>query len=295
MIHADRNHLEMFVEIARAGSIRRAALSRGVTASAISHALASLESQLGIRLFNRTTRKLSLTPAGEMLFHDLSESFLAIRESLERIEDYRSLPAGRLRVTALRDATTLLLAPRLPSFLERYPNIEVEVSVDDRFVDAVAEGFDLGIRYGGTVPEGMIAARLSPQLDWVVVGAPAYFERYGRPIQPTDLMQHRCIRIRTGSGRVLAWELGEGSSMQSFDVPGVLTLGDTELSLAMTRAGIGLFYCLRERVQEDINAGNLEVTLDEWSSPGEGFYAYYASRKQIPRALRLFLDFLRQR
>lgn len=190
---------------------------------------------------------------------------------------------------------TLFLAPRLPLFLERYPNIKIEVSVEDRFVDTVAEGFDLGIRYGGTVPEGMIAARLSPQLDWVVVGAPTYFALYGRPRKPMDLMQHRCIHVRTGNGRILAWELGEGPSMQSIDVPGDLTLGDTELSLAMARAGVGLFYCLRKRVQEDIDAGRLEVTLEEWSSPGEGFFAYYASRKQIPRALRLFLDHLRMK
>jgi DNA-binding transcriptional LysR family regulator len=166
--------------------------------------------------------------------------------------------------------------------------------VDDRFVDMVAEGFDAGIRYGGTVPEGMIAARLSPDLEWVVVGAPSYLDEKGRPETPDDLMRHRCIRIRTGTDRIYRWELGNGDRAVALDVPGHLMLGDSELSISMAVSGAGLFYCLRDRVAAEISDGRLEVVLSDWASKGSGFHAYYVSHRQVPSALRAFLDHLKR-
>lgn len=286
--------LETFIAIARAGGFRKAAAIRGVSGSALSHAMRGLESRLGVRLFHRTSRSVSLTAAGEMLLSELEPQFSGIQTALDKLGRFREGPKGRVRITALRDAARLLLAPRMPSFNRLYPDIELEVSVDDRFVDMVADGFDAGIRYGGTVPEGMIAARLTPELEWVVVGSPAYIAAHGRPNVPQDLLAHQCIRIRTGTDRIYRWELGDGERATVLDVPGTMTLGDSELSIDMVKQGCGLFYCLRERVTDELAAGTLEVVLPEWASLGPGFHAYYVSHRQVPSALRTFLDHLKK-
>jgi DNA-binding transcriptional LysR family regulator len=289
----DLADLEAFVAIARAGGFRRAAALRGVTGSALSHAMRGLEARLAVRLFHRNSRSVSLTAAGEMLLAELEPKLSAIDETIERLERFRDRPAGRLRITALRDAVRLLVAPKLPGFLALYPDIEVEIVDDDRFVDMIGKGFDAGIRYGGTVPEDMIAARLTPDLDWVVVGAPAYLDAHGRPDQPRDLRDHTCIRIRQGHDRIYRWELGVGDQAVTLDAPGTLTLGDSEVSFQMAEAGVGLFYCLKQRAAPAVARGTLEIVLPDWASPGPGFHAYYSSHRQIPPALRAFIDHLK--
>jgi DNA-binding transcriptional LysR family regulator len=289
----DLADLETFIAIARTGGFRKAAALKGVSGSALSHAMRNLETRLGVRLFHRTSRSVTLTAAGETLLADLEPHFSGIKHAVDKLERFRKGPAGRVRITALRDASHLLLSKKLPSFIDKYPEIEVEIAVDDRFVDMVAEGFDAGIRYGGTVPEGMIAAKLTDELDWVVVGAPSYLDQHGRPRNPTDLLEHRCIRIRTGTDRIYRWELGDGDDTVSLDVPGALMLGDSELSIRMAVSGQGLFYCLRDRVAEELANGDLEVVLPEWASKGPGFHAYYASHRQVPSALRTLLDHLK--
>ncbi|WP_336760193.1 LysR substrate-binding domain-containing protein [Asaia sp. VD9] len=290
-----KDSLESFLAIARVGSFTRAALQRGVTGSALSHAMTQLERRLDVRLFHRTTRQVRLTGAGEMLLAEIAPHFERIDASLAQLEAFRRLPSGRLRITTLRDAATLLLAPRLAAFMALYPAIELDIVVDDRVVDAVSEGFDAGIRYGGTVPEGMIARRLTDDLNWVVVGAPAYLDVMGRPRQPEDLMRHRCIRIRTGTGRLCSWELGRGERQCALDVPGQVILGDSELSLACACAGGGLFYCLEDRARAALDCGALELVLPEWTSVGEGFHLYYPSRKHVPSALRAFTAYFSTR
>jgi DNA-binding transcriptional LysR family regulator len=289
----DLADLDCFVAIARAGGFRRAALQRGVTGSALSHAMRGLEERLGVRLFHRSNRSISLTAAGEALLADLEPRFRGIDEAVERLNRFRLRPSGRVRVTALRDAMRLLIAPKLPSFMAAFPDIDIEIAADDRFVDMVGEGFDAGIRYGGTIPEGMVAARLTADFDWVVVGAPSYLDAHGRPERPSDLMTHRCIRIRAGHDRIYHWELGAGAEEIALDVPGHLTLGDSELSIHMAVAGAGLFYCLKDRVTAELASGKLEIVLPDWTSPGPGFHAYYASHRQVPSALRAFLDHLK--
>lgn len=289
----DLGDLDAFLLIAKVGGFRKAALIRGVSGSALSHSMRGLEARLGVRLFHRSNRSISLTAAGETLLAELEPRFREIDEAVERLEQYRERPAGRVRITVLRDAARLLIAPKLPAFVAAYPEIDVEVSVDDRFVDMIGQGFDAGIRYGGTVPEDMVAARLTPDLDWVVVGSPAYFEKHGRPHLPADLMHHRCIRIRAGRDAIYRWELLDGDAEKPFDVPGHLTLGDSELSLHMAVAGAGLFYCLQDRAADELASGRLEVVLPEFVKPGPGFHAYYASHRQIPSALRALLDHLK--
>lgn len=285
--------LDAFVTIARAGGFRRAAALRGVSGSALSHAMRGLEQRLGVRLFHRTNRAVSLTAAGAALLSEIEPSFRGIDEAVDRLDRFRAKPAGRVRITALSDAVRLLIGPKLPGFLEQYPDVEVEIVQDDRFVDMISEGFDAGIRYGDRVPEDMIASRLTPDLDWVIVGAPSYFEKHGRPVVPNDLHGHRCIRLRGGADRIYHWELGSDDAATQIDVPGQLTLGDSELSIRMAEAGVGLFYCLRDRVVNELDSGRLEVVMDDWTSPGPGFHAYYVSHRQVPSALRAFLDHLK--
>jgi DNA-binding transcriptional LysR family regulator len=289
----DLADLDAFVAIAHAGGFRRAATLRGVSGSALSHAMRGLEERLGVRLFHRNSRSVSLTAAGEMLLAELGPRFAGIDQALDRLGSFRSSPAGRIRITTLRDAVYLLIAPKLPAFLREYPDIDVEVVVDDRFVNMVGEGFDAGVRYGGTVPEDMVAVPLSPPLPWVVVGAPGYFATMGRPQRPEDLTHHRCIRIRAGRDAIYQWEFTVDGTNVSLDVPGHLTLGDSDLSIRMCVAGQGLFYCLRERVADELATGQLQTVLDPFVMPGPGFHAYYASHRQVPTALRLFLDHLK--
>lgn len=227
------------------GGVRKAAALRGVSGSALSHSIRGLEARLGVRLFHRTSRSISLTAAGEVLLAELEPRFLGIQAAMDLLDSFRSGPTGRVRVTTLRDAAELLIAPRLHSFRKSYPDVEVEVSVEDRFIDMVAEGFDAGIRYGGTVPEGMIASRLTSELEWIVVGSPAYLNERGRPARPEDLLTHECIRIRTGTDHLCKWELGDGDRMVSLDVPGLLTLGDSELSIRMAEGEAVSFIACR--------------------------------------------------
>src|SRR3954471_3261625 len=195
-----------FLAIAKHRSFRRAGLEVGVSASALSHALKGLETRLGVRLLNRTNRSVTLTAAGEELFAAIDAPFDAIGTAVENLNRHRAEPAGRIRLNVLEHASTLLLAPVLPTFLDRYPDIEVDVVVSNHMVDVIATGADAGIRYGGTVPEDMIAQRLSSDLRWVVVGSPAYLERFGTPAHPRDLLAHRCLRVRLGDGRLYHWE-----------------------------------------------------------------------------------------
>ncbi|ASK96804.1 LysR family transcriptional regulator [Xanthomonas phaseoli pv. phaseoli] len=285
--------LDAFVGIARAGGFRRAAALRGVSGSALSHAMRGLEERLGVRLFHRTSRSVSLTAAGEMLLAEVEPRFLGITDAVERLEHFREKPAGRVRVTALTDGARLLLTPKLPGFIAQYPDIDVEIVVDDRFIDMVAQGFDVGIRYGGTVPENMIATRLTRDLEWIVVGAPHYFRKHKRPLEPADLLEHRCIRGRNGRDVVAPWELGAAEEEVVVNVSGLLTTSDSDLSIRMAVAGVGLLYCLKDRVQPELDSGELEWVLRDWASPGPGFHAYYVSHRHVPSALRAFVEHMR--
>lgn len=285
--------LETFIAIARAGGFRKAAALRGVSGSALSHAMRGLESRLGVRLFHRTSRSVSLTAAGEMLLEELEPSFEGIRSAVDKLERFGVGPAGLVRLTVLRDAAHLLLAPRLAGFAAQYPEVEIEVDVDDSFVDMVAEGFDAGIRYGGTVPEGMIASRLTPELEWVAVASPTYLAEHGTPIVAEDLAQHRCIRIRTGTERIYHWEFVKDDHEVRIDVPGSIMLGDSELSIKLAQAGAGIFYGLRDRLADQLAEGSLEVVLADWAYTTLGFHAYYVSHRQVPSALRALLDHLK--
>jgi DNA-binding transcriptional LysR family regulator len=204
---ADLADFVYFLAIAKHRSFRRAAGEMGVTTSALSHAITALEARRGIRLLNRTTRSVTLTAAGEELRASIEAPLEAVGQAAENLNRFRDTPAGRVRINILEDAVPLLLDPVMPIFVERYPEVEVDISVSNRLVDVIAGGFDAGIRYGGTVPEDMIAQRLSPDIPWVAAASPAYLARFGTPLSPSDLRQHRCVGIRLGNDQLYRWEL----------------------------------------------------------------------------------------
>lgn len=296
-MHIDRTDLadfSYFLAIARHGNFRRAGLELGISSSALSHSLKGLETRLGVRLFNRTTRSVTLTAAGEELHAAIAGHFEAIAGAVDVLNRYRDDPAGRIRLNVLEHAATLLLAPALPGFIERYPGIEVDVVVTNNLVDVVAAGADAGIRYGGTVPEDMIARRLSPDLRWVAVASPDYLERMGSPAHPEGLLRHQCLRIRLGDDSRYRWEFDRGAESLALDVPGAITIDNTPFALDLAINGAGIAYLPEPVVLDAVAQGRLRVLLEDWASMGEGFHIYYSGRRQVPTALRLLIGHLQE-
>lgn len=283
-----------FLTIARHRNFRRAGLELGVSASALSHSLKGLETRLGVRLLNRTNRSVTLTAAGEELQAAIQGPFDAIGTAVEALNRYRSDPAGRIRLNVLEHASSLLLGPVLPVFVDRYPEIEIDVAVSNHMVDVVAHGADAGIRYGGTVPEDMIAQRLSSDIRWVVVGSPHYLERFGTPQNPSDLLEHRCLKIRLGDDSIYHWELDRAGEEQRLDVPGAITIDDTQFALTLASRGAALAYLPEPCATPFVERGDLCVVLGDWASMGPGFHIYYSGRRQLPTGLRLLIDLIRE-
>jgi DNA-binding transcriptional LysR family regulator len=291
---SDFADLSYFLEIAKHRNFRRAGLDLGLSASALSHALRGLEERLGVRLFNRTSRSVTLTAAGEALQAAIQAPFAEIRQALDVVNRFRDAPMGRLRLSVPNDAADHLVAPILSTFVERYPDVELEVSVSNRMIDVIEGGYDAGIRYGGTVPEDMIAQRLSADIRWIVVGAPAYLERFGEPAHPNDLLSHRCIRIRIGDDSIYRWEFERGDEQLAIAAPGSLIVDDGRLGVAAAMDGAGLMYAADTMVREELGSGALRTVLDDWVAVGGGYHIYYSSRRQVPTALRLFIDLARE-
>jgi DNA-binding transcriptional LysR family regulator len=247
-----------------------------------------------VRLLNRTSRSVTLTAAGEELHAALSAPFEAIGAAVEGLNRYRDEPAGRISLNVMDQASSLLLGPVLPVFVERYPGIAVDVTVSNHLVDVVALGADAGIRWGGTAPEDMVAQRLSADIRWVVTGSPDYLERHGTPLHPRDLMAHRCLRLRLGDGSIYHWEFDRDGEEMAIDVPGAITLDGTEFALTLAQAGAGLAYLPEPTVAPAVADGRLRVVLADWSSAGPGFYIYYPGRRQLATGLRLLIDLIRE-
>lgn len=291
---SDLADLVYFLALAKHRSFRRAGLELGVTASALSHALKGLETRLGVRLLNRTNRSVTLTAAGEELQVAISNPYETIRDAVERLNRFRDAPTGRIRINAPEHAACLLLAPVLPIFVERYPDVELDLDINNHLVDVIELGFDAGIRYGGTVPEDMVAQRISGDIRWVVVGSPAYLERFGTPGHPDDLLRHRCIRFRLGDDRVYHWEFEKGDETIDVDAPGTLMLNDTEVVISLAAQGAALAYLPEPCVAGHLSGGTLKTVLDEWAPMGPGFHIYYTSRRQVPTGLRLLVELIRE-
>ena len=195
---------------------------------------------------------------------------------------------------AVADVNLLSLEPVMPIFADRYPDVEVDVSVTNRLIDVVDEGFDAGIRYGGTVPEDMIAQRLSPDLVWFAAASPDYLERNGIPEHPADLRRHKCIRIRLGNDKVYDWEFGSYGQEFSVTTPGQMTVDNTRAMLSFGVSGLGIIYATRPVLAPYLGSGQLQLILEDWGSPDDGFHIYYSSRRQVPNGLRLLIETIRE-
>jgi DNA-binding transcriptional LysR family regulator len=291
---SDLTDFTYFLAIARHQSFRRAGLEVGISASALSHALKGLESRLGVRLLNRTNRSVTLTAAGEELQAAIADPFEKIAQGVDALNRYRDAPAGRVRINVAVDAADLLFAPILPTFVERYPDIELDISLSNRLIDVTDGGFDAGVRYGGTVPEDMVAQRLSADIRWIVVGTPAYLDRFGRPEHPNDLLKHRCLRFRLGDDSLYRWEFERDGEELALAVPGTLTFDDSRIILSALIGGAGLMYGPEPLLREALGTGAIEEVLQVWAGPGPGFHIYYSSRRQVPTGLRVLIELIRE-
>jgi DNA-binding transcriptional LysR family regulator len=287
------HELSIFITIVQYRSFRKAADHLDVTASALSHSMRALEQRLGVRLLNRTSRSVAPTAAGKALAEKISAGLELISSGLEDLSEHYQGAAGSIRINVLKDAAVMLLRPAIPVFQRRFPNVELEVAVDDQFVDVTAGGFDAGIRYSGTVPEDMIAVPLTPPLKWVAVAAPDYLRIHGRPVMPEDLHSHHCIRIRTGRGQIYKWEFERGDERHEVDVPGALISGETDLAINAALEGVGISYCLERLASPYVSAGHLEVVLPKWASMGPPLSMYYSSRRQLPFGVEALIKVVR--
>jgi DNA-binding transcriptional LysR family regulator len=287
--------LNAFMVVARARSFTKAAVELGVTPSAISHAVRNLEERLGVRLLNRTSRTVSTTDAGATLAARLTVGFDEIGGALQELDRHRGRPVGRLRLNVLADGARLLLADVLPGFLDDYPDVTVEVAVDDRIVDIVAAGFDAGIRFGGTVPEDFVAVPIGERLRWVAAAAPAYLKTRPPILFPEDLKAHRCIQIRTGEGVIYRWDFSKQGDHRVVDVPGQLCSNETTMAIDMALAGHGIVYCLEDRITQWLDGGELRAVLPDWAPWEPAFHIYYPMTRQMPPGLRELIDALKAR
>ena len=290
---ADLNELAAFAAVARLRSFRKAALERGVSASALSHALRALEERLGVRLLNRTTRSVTPTEAGQLLLARLAPAMREIDDALLDLSALQDVPTGKLRLNVPRPAARLLLAPMLASFVARYPRVQVEVVTDDGMIDIVRDGFDAGIRFGEQVAADMIAVPVGAPQPFVVVGAPAYLAAHGAPSTPRALLNHACIGRRFPSGRQYAWEFEPAGEAVSIAVGGPLVFDDDELMLRAARDGAGLAYVYEADARADIAAGRLVCVLENCLPPPSRYFLYYPGRRQMPAVLRALVDMLR--
>ncbi|HEV7310477.1 LysR family transcriptional regulator [Ensifer sp.] len=285
------NGLREFLAVAEARSFTAAASLIGVTPNAVSQAIRSLETRLGLQLFVRTTRRVALTEAGDAFLKRVRPAASEIADAYELLGDFRKRPRGNLKLSVPRMAIPLVLTPLLPHFRKAYPDVQVEVSVDDAAVDITERGFDAGIRIGEAIEKDMIAVRLTADITWVVVGSPAYFLKRGRPQTPEDLTRHEAIRYRyPGSGAIYRWEFERDGRDLSVDVPGGLTVNDFQMLVEMAEAGVGLAYLPDLSVRAAVTAGRLEQVLAPFLPSSPGLFIYFPAKAQTQPKLRAFLD-----
>lgn len=283
--------LPEFLAIARDRSIRRAAVALGVTPGAVSQALQRLERRLGVALFHRTTRRMSLTGPGEALLARIAPAADAIDAGLEEALQASEQPVGTLRLIVERLAMTQVLPTVLPAFREAYPMVGVDITVSNRQTNFVGEGFDAGILIGSYIPQEMIAVRLSPSFRWAVFGSPAYFAAHGRPLRPADIAMHRCIRFRRPlRDDIYRWEFVDDGKETRIEPEGPMTVNDAELMRQMASQGLGLIYSSTYHASKEIEAGLLEPVLLDHSPSTDALYLYFARTAQDQPKLRAFID-----
>ncbi|WP_370261361.1 LysR family transcriptional regulator [Limnobacter sp.] len=288
--------LGYFVHIAQHRSFTKAAAEMEVTRAALSQQLKSLETQLNVRLLNRTTRDISLTDEGQHLFDVLLPAFRAMQRGLEATQEAQVEPSGLIRINTSRVAARLLIEPNLSEFLALYPKLKIELMMNEGFSNIVAEGADVGIRMGKSLDEHMVAVPVTPNLEMAIVGSPDYFEKHGVPQSPEDLMQHNCLAYRfTTSGAIDKWSFSKPKHADEsvvFEPNGNATFNDDESMIQAALQGVGLIQHIDLCVRKHLAEGRLVRVLKDWCKPFSGFYIYVPSRAQMPAKTRALIDFL---
>ena len=294
MLQDNFNDLLYFMVVARERSFTRAAAQLGVSQSALSHAMRNLETRLEVRLLTRTTRSVAPTEAGEQLLMRLSPHLLEIEKELTALRDTRDRPAGNIRLTAGEHAMSAVLWPVLKPFMAQYPDINVEVTVDNGLTDIVDGRFDAGVRLGEQVAKDMIAVRIAPDMRMAVVGSAEYLQRFGVPETPEQLDQHRCINMRLPTrGGLYAWEFERDGRELRVRVDGQLILNSLPQRIDAAENGLGLVYVPEDAVQDALAESRLVRVLEAWCPAFTGYHLYYPSRRQHTTAFALLIAALR--
>jgi DNA-binding transcriptional LysR family regulator len=297
-MNTDLNDLTAFIAVAQARGFRQAARITGTPASTLSMAITRLEAQLGVRLLNRTTRSVTLTEVGARMLDRLLPALGEVEAALDVVNGYRDSPAGTLRLNVPVAVARLVLPSIAETFLRAYPDIRMEVVVDDTFTDVLAAGADAGVRYDERLEQDMIAVPLGPRRQrYAVAAAPAYLAARGMPLHPKDLLNHACIRQRFLSGAMPLWEFERGGEYLQIDPSGplVVTAGAGDMSISAAISGLGMVFLFEDWLRPMLDDGRLVPVLEDWWYGFSGPFIYYPSRRHMPTPLRAFLDFIKSR
>lgn len=291
----DLSGLQLFATLARHLNFRRAAIELGMSAPSLSERMRDLEQRLGARLFNRTTRSVSLTEAGRLLLDRISPALSDIGAALAELGGDEGRVTGLLRINGPTPALQLRLVPLLIEFLSYHPDLKVEVIAEEAFIDIVAAGFDAGVRYGESLDRDMIAISLGGPQRYRIVGSPDYFARHGRPRTPAELASHVCFNHLFPRGNALRWEFEKDGEITFFAPDNRILTNDPVLRMNAAREGLGLTSTFEEYCRADIEAGRLETVLEDWCPPFPGPFLYYPERRLMPAGLRAFVDFIKEK
>lgn len=285
--------LAALVAVAEHRSFRKAADVLGVSRSSLSHAIAALERNLGVRLLHRTTRSVAPTEAGERLLRRLTPVLQDLDQAIDAVADDGGHPSGTLRINGGEEAMRQLLRLVVPVFLERYPHVSLDLMTDGRLVDIVEQGFDAGLRLAEAVPQDMIAVPLGKDFRFLAVASPSYLAGAGQPLTPDDLRHHQCIRQRLPSGKLYRWEFERHGQEIAIDVPGAMTLNHTTLMIEAAADGLGIAYVPEMAARPWLETGRLIALLEDWSPAVGGLRLYYSSHRHVPATLRAFIDVMK--
>jgi DNA-binding transcriptional LysR family regulator len=294
MDQASIKELDAAIAIARRGTFRAASIELGISTTALSHTIGRLEAALGVRLFNRTTRSVSLTDAGRIFMQQVAPSLQDLQTAIEAVREQRETPSGTIRINAAPFAARAIISPLVLEFLRRYPDMHVDIVTEGKMVDIVRDGFDLGVRVAGLVPSDMIAVSLGRPQRHAVVGSPGYFERHGIPVVPPDLFNHNCIRVRLPDGSLFRWRFEKDGEQVQVDVRGSITLDEASLTRTAILKGTGVGYIFEQDILPDIQAGRVVRVLEDWTPPYPGLCLYYPGRRNLSAGVRAFLDLARE-
>ncbi|CAN7594234.1 LysR family transcriptional regulator [Pseudomonas umsongensis] len=287
------SELDAVIAVARRGSFRQAAIDLHISTTALSNTIAQLEARLESRLFNRTTRSVAITEAGRIFLEQVGPALQDLRAALDAVRSHNAGPSGTLRFNAFASAARSALMPLVMEFLQHHLKIHIDLVTEGRLVDIVADCFDFGVRSESLVPNDMIVIPLGPPQRYAVVGSQAYFEKHGKPRTPSELLQHRCIRVRLPNGGIFPWYFERDAEVTRLDVSGPLTLDEPSVVKVAVQEGMGLGFFMEQDVHHEIRTGQFVRVLEEWTPPRDKLCLYYPNRRNPSAAAKAFIDLAR--